>query len=366
MLTHAIRSLAQRLLHAPGPRPAAVSAERPPSTAEPLLCVDRLSVRFATPQGVVQPVREVSLSVGRHQTLGIIGESGCGKSVTAETIMGLLNDRSTHVQGGMLFNGRDLLALTARERRAIQGNHLSMIFQDPLSSLNPLFTVGRQIEESLLLHTPLTAKQRRARAIELLDQVGITDGKRCACAYPHEISGGMRQRVMIAMAIACRPALLIADEPTTALDVTIQAQILTLLATLQAANGMGIILITHDLSVVAQMCQRVIVMYLGEVVEEADVMTLFDHPRHPYTRGLMAAMPTLDRERKSLLREIAGNVPPLRDTPAGCGFAPRCPFAGAICRQHPRLEPVGESAPAAVRHAVRCWKADELPVETAQ
>src|SRR5476649_1648008 len=252
MLINTLRSLARRLVPAnaggspqSGPSAAPISADRPPADEAALLSVDRLSVKFATPQGIVQPVRGVSFSVGRRQTLGIIGESGCGKSVTAEAIMGLLANRITEVQGDVRFNGRDLLALPARARRAVQGNRLSMIFQDPLSSLNPLFTLGRQIEESLLLHTGLSAKRRRTRAIELLDQVGISDARRCAAAYPHEISGGMRQRVMIAMAIACGPALLIADEPTTALDVTIQAQILALLERLQAANGMGIILITH-------------------------------------------------------------------------------------------------------------------------
>ncbi|WP_413733117.1 ABC transporter ATP-binding protein [Sodalis sp. RH20] len=334
----------------------------------PLLAVNDLVVKIATEQGVVRPVRGISFAVKAHETLGIIGESGCGKSVTAEAVMGLLDPRITEAQGSVRFNGRDLLALSQRERRAIQGNTLSMVFQDPLSSLNPLFTVGRQIGESLQLHADLSRRQRAARVMALLEQVGIPDPARCCAAYPHEISGGMRQRVMIAMAVACHPALLIADEPTTALDVTIQAQILQLLESLKAANGMGIILITHDLSVVAQMCQRVIVMYLGEVVEEADVMTLFDRPRHPYTRGLMAAIPSLRGARQSRLTEIKGSVPPLTDSPAGCGFAPRCPFAGAICRRHPPLAAIRDggatAGPEASRHAVRCWKAEELDRET--
>ncbi len=337
-----------------------VQAAPPP----PLLTVENLSVKFATGQGIVRPVRGVSFVVNANETLGIIGESGCGKSVTAESIMGLLDPRIANVQGGVIFSQQDLLGLTAGARRAIRGDRLSMIFQDPLSSLNPLFTIGRQIEESLRLHLSLAKAARRARVITLLDQVGIADPPRCAAAYPHEISGGMRQRVMIAMAVACHPALLIADEPTTALDVTIQAQILALLESLKAANGMGIILITHDLSVVAQMCQRVIVMYLGEVVEEADVMTLFDRPRHPYTLGLLASTPTLDRERKSTLPEIKGSVPSLTQSPQGCGFAPRCPFAGEICRRHPPLAAVAGSngSPnAGGAHHVRCWKADEIP-----
>ncbi|NDL61859.1 ABC transporter ATP-binding protein [Acerihabitans arboris] len=339
------------------------------SSTGPLLTVNDLSVMIATENGVVRPVRGVSFEVQQHETLGIIGESGCGKSVTAESIMGLLDPGIAAVRGGVRFNGRDLLGLSARARRAIQGNTLSMIFQDPLSSLNPLMTIGRQIDESLRLHAGLPQGRRKARIIELLSQVGINDPLRCSTAYPHEISGGMRQRVMIAMAIACHPALLIADEPTTALDVTIQAQILALLESLKAANGMGIILITHDLSVVAQMCQRVIVMYLGEVVEEADVMTLFDRPRHPYTRGLMAAIPGTRAARKSILTEIKGSVPPPSESPAGCGFAPRCPFAGAICRRHPPLDMVSDGGatggPDSPRHAVRCWKAGELDRGTA-
>lgn len=337
-------------------------------SGDALLTVHDLVVKIATEQGIVRPVRGLSFAVKAHETLGIIGESGCGKSVTAEAIMGLLDPRITETQGSVRFNGRDLLGLSLRERRAIQGNSLAMIFQDPLSSLNPLFTIGRQIGESLRLHADLSRRQRQARVLRLLDQVGINDPARCFAAYPHEISGGMRQRVMIAMAVACHPALLIADEPTTALDVTIQAQILQVLESLKAANGMGIVLITHDLSVVAQMCQRVIVMYLGEIVEEADVMTLFDRPRHPYTRGLMAAIPSLGGARQSRLAEIKGSVPPLSDSPAGCGFAPRCPFAGDICRRHPPLAALTDRRAAGAegpRHAVRCWKAEQLERESA-
>ncbi|WP_413723869.1 ABC transporter ATP-binding protein [Sodalis sp. RH16] len=334
-------------------------------TQRPLLAVNNLTVNFATGEGIVAPVRGVTFRVDEHETLGIIGESGCGKSVTAESIMGLLTPALSNVQGEVLFRGQDLLSLTPRGRQAVRGADLAMIFQDPLSSLNPLMTVSGQIRESLQVHRPLRGKALRERVITLLRQVGIVDPAACAAAYPHEISGGMRQRVMIAMAIACHPALLIADEPTTALDVTIQAQILALLDKLKADHGMGIILITHDLSVVALMCQRVLVMYLGEIVEEADVMTLFDSPLHPYTRGLMASMPSLDGPRKIPLTEIKGSVPPLAETVAGCGFAPRCPYVDTLCRQRrPPLLSVNDDAGGASAisaHRVRCWRTADIP-----
>ncbi|MCG8710262.1 ABC transporter ATP-binding protein [Brenneria sp. 4F2] len=321
-----------------------------------LLSVNGLQVRFATQQGVVAPVRGVSFDVGRHETLGIIGESGCGKSVTAQAFMGLLPSRYSRVTGEMTFNGETQRDLSPAALQSWRGRRLAMIFQDPLSSLNPVFTLGFQIEESLSLHTTLTRKQRRAEVSSLLLRVGIEDAQRCAAAYPHEISGGMRQRVMIAMAIASRPALLIADEPTTALDVTIQAQILTLLAEIKSNTGMGIILITHDLSVVAQLCQRVLVMYLGEVVEESDVVSLFDNPLHPYTRALLQAVPRLDGETKTDLPEIRGTVPALSVSISGCGFADRCPYAQARCReQRPALRALSASS-----HRVRCWRAEEI------
>ncbi|MEC5341264.1 ABC transporter ATP-binding protein [Brenneria populi] len=324
--------------------------------AETLLSVNGLRVKFAAGQGVVSPVRGVSFEVGRHETLGIIGESGCGKSVTAQALMGLLPPRYSRVAGEMTFNGETLRDLSPGALRRWRGSRLAMIFQDPLSSLNPVFTVGFQIEESLILHGALTRGQRREEVLALLRQVGIDDARRCAAAYPHEISGGMRQRVMIAMAIASRPALLIADEPTTALDVTIQAQILTLLEKVKAENGMGIILITHDLSVVAQLCQRVLVMYLGEVVEETDVVSLFDNPLHPYTRALLQAVPGLDGERKVDLPEIRGTVPALSVSIAGCGFADRCPYAQARCRERrPELRALARQP-----HRVRCWRAEEI------
>ncbi len=330
-----------------------------------LLTVNNLTVNFATAEGIVAPVRGVTFRLGENETLGIIGESGCGKSVTAESIMGLLTPELSNVQGEILFRGQDLLTLSPRARRAVRGSALAMIFQDPLSSLNPLMTVGGQISESLRAHLPLRGKPLQARVIALLHQVGIVDPPGCGAAYPHEISGGMRQRVMIAMAVACHPSLLIADEPTTALDVTIQAQILALLDRLKADRGMGIILITHDLSVVAQMCQRVLVMYLGEIVEEADVMTLFDRPLHPYTRGLMASMPVLDGPRKIPLAEIKGTVPPLAAPITGCGFAPRCPYVLPSCRrQPPPLATVSheteDGVPAGNPHGVRCWRTADL------
>ncbi|MEE3662089.1 ABC transporter ATP-binding protein [Brenneria sp. g21c3] len=326
------------------------------SQSQTLLSVNGLQVRFATREGVVAPVRDLSLAVDRHETLGVIGESGCGKSVTAQALMGLLPARSSRVAGEMIFDGERLDDLSPAALQRWRGSRMAMIFQDPLSSLNPVFTVGCQIEESLILHRALTRRQRRAEVISLLHQVGIDDAPRCAAAYPHEISGGMRQRVMIAMAIASRPALLIADEPTTALDVTIQAQILALLEKVKADSGMGIILITHDLSVVAQLCQRVLVMYLGEVVEEADVVSLFDNPLHPYTRALLQAVPRLDGERKVDLPEILGTVPALSVAIPGCGFADRCPYAQARCReQHPALRALSDKT-----HRVRCWRAEEI------
>jgi len=333
---------------------------------QPLLTVNNLSVHFATGEGIVRPVRGVSFQVGETETLGIIGESGCGKSVTAEAIMGLLPPEQSNVQGEIVLRGQDLLTLSPAARRGVRGSAVAMIFQDPLSSLNPLMTVGAQIRESLRVYTPLAGNALPERIIALLTQVGITDPAGCAAAYPHEISGGMRQRVMIAMAISCHPALLIADEPTTALDVTIQAQILALLEKLKTDHGMGIILITHDLAVVAQLCQRVVVMYLGEVVEEADVMTLFDKPLHPYTRGLMASMPTLDGLHKSPLREIKGSVPPLTAPVEGCGFAPRCPYyAQGICRQKPpplttAVYEADDGLTPPSRHGVRCWRSAEI------
>ncbi|MCU6665747.1 ABC transporter ATP-binding protein [Silvania hatchlandensis] len=323
--------------------------------AEALLQVNELAVDFATRQGIISPVRGVSFQVNAHETLGIIGESGCGKSVTAQALMGLLSPRTSRVEGEVFLAGNALHTLSSNARRQMSGRDMAMIFQDPLASLNPVMTIGEQIGESLRLHTSLTRPQRQAKILVLLDQVGIPDPARCAGAWPHELSGGMRQRVMIAMAVATSPSLLIADEPTTALDATIQAQILDLLDELKHETGMGIVIITHDLSVVARLCQRVVVLYAGQVVEETDVYTLFERPRHPYTRALLAARPSVDHPPKTPLAEIAGQVPSLHALPLGCTYADRCPLAQPRCRgQAPELRTVERET-----HRVRCWRADE-------
>ena len=323
--------------------------------AETLLQVKQLEVNFATREGVVSPVRGVSFEVNAHETLGIIGESGCGKSVTAQALMGLLSPRTTRIEGEVVLAGKALHGLSARARRQLSGREMAMIFQDPLASLNPVMTIGFQIEESLRLHTSLTRRQRQEKILSLLEQVGIAEPARCASAWPHELSGGMRQRVMIAMAIATSPALLIADEPTTALDATIQAQILDLLDDIKQQTGMGIVFITHDLSVVARLCQRVVVLYAGQVVEETDVQTLFFRPRHPYTRALLAARPSAQNMPKTPLTEIRGQVPALHDLPVGCTYADRCPLAQPRCRaQSPELQTLGGQ-----HHKVRCWRADD-------
>lgn len=326
--------------------------------ADSLLEVKDLEVHFATRQGVVSPVRGVSFRVNSHETLGIIGESGCGKSVTAQALMGLLLPRTSRVSGEVKLAGKALHSLSAKARRQRNGHEMAMIFQDPLASLNPVMTIGLQIDESLRLHTSLNRSQRQQKMIDLLTQVGIVDPARSAGAWPHELSGGMRQRVMIAMAIATSPSLLIADEPTTALDATIQAQILDLLEEINQQSGMGIVIITHDLSVVARLCQRVVVLYAGQVVEEADVHTLFERPRHPYTRALLAARPSADHTPKTPLAEIRGQVPALHDLPLGCTYADRCPLTQPRCRaQAPELRAVGHKA-----QQVRCWRADEAGV----
>jgi len=324
----------------------------------PLLNVNNLRVSFATPQGIVSPVRGVSFTLHQQETLGIIGESGCGKSVTAQALMGLLSPRTSRTDGEVSLNGARLDTLSTRAKRQRCGRDMAMIFQDPLSSLNPVFTIGFQIDESLKLHTSLDRSARREKILSLLAQVGIADPARCANAYPHELSGGMRQRVMIAIAIASAPSLLIADEPTTALDATIQAQILRLLEAIKQQSAMGIVIITHDLSVVAQLCQRVVVLYAGQVVEECEVSTLFHRPRHPYTQALLAARPSQDRVPKTRLAEIHGSVPPLNALPVGCTFADRCPLATATCRsQPPALRAIDSHT-----HQVRCWRAEETGV----
>ena len=317
--------------------------------SDALLDVRNLHVVFDSEEGAVHAVRGVSFHVGRGETLGIVGESGCGKSVSCMAVLGLLPGNS-HVVGEVSFEGRDLLGLNPRALDRIRGHEIAMIFQDPAASLNPVHTIGRQIGESLRLHRGMDAREAQAETLRLLTRVGIPEAKRRMGAYPHQLSGGMNQRAMIAMALACRPKLLIADEPTTALDVTIQAQIIELLKDLQAEFGMSLILITHDLGVVAELADRVAVMYAGSVVEEADVRALFHAPSHPYTVGLLASMPRIDQTAETLY-PIEGAVPSPRNLPAGCAFGPRCSFADAACRDAPPpLDALGERRRTACYH----------------
>jgi oligopeptide/dipeptide ABC transporter ATP-binding protein len=313
-------------------------------TMSVLLEVRDLRTQFAMPQGPVTVVDGVSFDLATGETLAVVGESGCGKSVTALSLLRILPEpQGRVVHGTVRLDGRDLLALREDEMRGVRGDEIAMIFQEPMTSLNPVRTIGDQIVEALRAHRPLSMREARAQAIELLTRVRIPDARRRLGDYPHRLSGGMRQRVMIAMALACRPKLLIADEPTTALDVTIQAQILSLLRRLQDELGMAIMLITHNLGVVAGMASRVIVMYAGRIVEEAPVEDLFARPLHPYTEGLLGATPRLDTGvRQQRLADIPGIVPPLDALPLGCAFAPRCPKVMNICRaERPALLAAG-------------------------
>jgi peptide/nickel transport system ATP-binding protein len=307
-----------------------------------LLEVENLQTHFRTPDGVNRAVDGVSFVVERGETVAIVGESGCGKSVTANSILRLIPQPPGKVAGQIRFEGVDLLTLSERAMRNIRGNDISMVFQEPMTSLNPVLTVGGQIAETLRLHQRLNRKAVAERAVEMLNLVGIAEPRRRAGEYPHQLSGGMRQRVMIAIALACSPKLLIADEPTTALDVTIQAQILDLMADLKKRVGAAIIVITHDLGVVAEIAERVVVMYAGRKVEEAKVADLFGAPRHPYTQGLLAAVPKLGSSlagAEAKLAEIPGVVPSLKKRIAGCVFASRCAMARDVCRQvAPALE----------------------------
>jgi peptide/nickel transport system ATP-binding protein len=320
-----------------------------------LLEVFDLRTHFFSEDGITRAVDGVSFSIAPGETLGIVGESGCGKSVTALSIMRLLPRRSGRVVGGAIrFEGRDLLGLTDAEMRQIRGNQIAMIFQEPMTSLNPVHTIGEQIAEAVRIHEALPPQAALARAEQMLRTVHIPDPHRRLKDYPHQFSGGMRQRVMIAMALACSPKLLIADEPTTALDVTIQAQILRLMLELKGRIGAAILLITHDLGVVAETCQRVIVMYAGRTVEEAGVQELFDHPAHPYTRGLLGSIPARALTRRRRLAEIAGVVPSLREPIRGCSFAPRCALAVGRCREEaPEMLAIGAG------HRAACWRAGE-------
>ena len=327
----------------------------------PLLDVKELVTRFVTPHGEVTALDRVSLSLAAGAALGLVGESGSGKSVTALSIARLLPDPPARVVAGQVFfEGRDLLTLTEREMCAVRGDRLTMIFQEPMTSLNPVVRVGDQVGEPLVLHRGLSRKEARGHAVELFRKVGIADPERRVLAYPHELSGGMRQRVMIAMAIACSPRLVIADEPTTALDVTIQAQILSLLGTLRKETGAALLLITHDLGVVAETCDEVVVLYAGQVVERAPVNVAFSAPRHPYTRGLLRSIPpftTDDELATQPLEEIPGMVPRLHELPTHCRFAARCDRARARCTaEAPQLQPtIGVVPSDDPRRLVRCF-----------
>lgn len=311
---------------------------------DPLLRVEHLAVSFATENGRFRVVDDVSFSLAAGQTLGLVGESGCGKSVTALSLLGLLPRPAGEVVAGRaLFQGQDLLTLTDEQRYRVRGNKIAMIFQEPMTALNPVHTVGRQLMEVYQLHKPeMSKRQQQQAAADMLHQVGIPEAKARLKAYPHQLSGGMRQRVMIAMALACEPDLLICDEPTTALDVTIQAQILHLIQALQRRTGMAVLFITHDLGVVAQICDQVLVMYAGRSAEQADVYTLFAQPMHPYTQGLLSAIPRLDQPSKTQLATIEGQVPSLEALPTGCRFANRCTYMTSVCEQQPSMETTAE------------------------
>ena len=297
-----------------------------------LLSINNLSVSFQTDRGIVQAVDQVSFDVDAGETLAIVGESGSGKSVTALSILQLLGDAGTISDGQIVFEGQNLLDLPEKDIRNIRGDRIAMIFQEPMSSLNPVLTIGKQVAEPIWLHRKKTWNEALDQAEELIKKVSIPDARQRLDAYPHQFSGGMRQRVMIAMALACEPKLIIADEPTTALDVTVQAQILSLLKNLTTELNSALILITHDLGVVARYADRVAVMYGGRIVESATAAELYKHPKHPYTEGLMASIPTLDGEPGSRLQTIEGQPPDLLHMPAGCAFHPRCPYAAEICK----------------------------------
>ncbi|KAA1188891.1 ABC transporter ATP-binding protein [Pseudohalioglobus sediminis] len=322
----------------------------------PLLEVDNLVTEFDTDEGQVRAVDGVNFTIDEGQTLGIVGESGCGKSVTAHSIMRLLPQPAGQIVGGAVrFRDRDLTRLPIEAMQKVRGNDIGMVFQEPMTALNPVQTIGKQLAEVMLLHRDISADQAIRDAVEILARVGIPSPDVRMGEYPHQLSGGMRQRVVIAMALACKPALLIADEPTTALDVTIQAQILELIRELQSEMGMGVMLITHDLGVIAETSDDVVVMYAGRVAEQGSVYDIFDRPAHPYTRGLLASIPRLDTEPKSRLSIIEGMVPGLQDLPPGCRFQNRCPDAVDACTQQaPPLEAVAD------QHRVSCIRWSEL------
>ena len=319
--------------------------------AEQLLDVQDLKVHFATEDGVVRAVDGVSFQLERGKVLGIVGESGSGKSVTAMTLMGLTRDVNSSFEGKVLYKGRDLVQVSDAEMQEFRGNELGMIFQDPMTSLNPVYRIGEQIAEAIRAHERADKRTARRRSVELLRQVGIPNPESRVDEFPHQFSGGMRQRAMIAMALSCNPSILIADEPTTALDVTIQAQIIELIGRLKDDFDSGVILITHDLGVVADIADEIIVMYAGRVVERGATRDLFYDPQMPYTWGLLGSIPRLDRPRPERLHTIAGSPPSLINAPRGCKFRPRCPHAFDKCTEEPRLENRVETP----GHIDRCW-----------
>ena len=331
--------------------------------SDQILQVNELKTYFHTRDGTTRAVDGVSFDLARGETLCVVGESGCGKSVTALSILGLLPVPPGRIEGGsIMFMGEDLVAASEERMREIRGNQISMIFQEPMTSLNPVMTIGDQIAEALHLHQDINKREARQRVLEMLNLVQIAEGERRIDEYPHQMSGGMRQRVMIAMALACNPAVLIADEPTTALDVTIQAQILNLMLELKERLGTAIILITHDLGVVAETAQRVVVMYAGRKVEQTTVEQLFERPLHPYTRGLMRSIPSANKrmvgDEQTELHEIEGVVPTLRDPIAGCAFADRCELVQDRCHQaYPTFEEKRDG------HFAACWRSHELLIE---
>ena len=324
--------------------------------SDALLEISNLVTEFDTDEGRVRAIDDVSFTVNAGETLGIVGESGCGKSVTALSIMRLLPQPMGQVVSGQIsFNGVDLTQLPLSKMEKIRGAQIGMVFQEPMTALNPVHTIGKQLTEVLLLHKDITADQAIRESIKMLDRVGIPSPDIRMTEYPHQLSGGMRQRVVIAMSLACEPALLIADEPTTALDVTIQAQILELIKELQKDFGMSVLLITHDLGVIAETCEQVVVMYAGKVAEKGTVFDLFDEPKHPYSQGLLASIPTLETEPKSKLSTIEGMVPGLMDLPAGCRFENRCQYKAEACtKTPPNIEKVSDS------HDVSCFRWRDL------
>jgi len=322
-----------------------------PDASNRVLEVRDLITRFYTPEGVVHAVNGVSFSLDEGGTLGIVGESGCGKSVTMLSVMRLIAEPPGKIeQGTAIFRGQDLLKLSQSEMRAIRGSQIAMIFQDPMTSLNPVMTIGKQVAEPLIEHLGMTSRQADSRVVELLSIVGIPDAKSHLGDYPHQFSGGMRQRVMISMALACNPSILIADEPTTALDVTIQAQIIELVKRLRDELGMAVIWITHDLGIIAGLAERVVVMYAGYVVERARVRDLYSSPQHPYTLGLLGSLPRIDGRHSRRLTNIEGRPPDLLEEPVYCPFAPRCAYVQDVCwKENPGLRAVGDE------HDIACW-----------